>query len=54
LDEKCFRREINYHKKGKKYYSHIIDNVYSKKDLFEKLSDFELNKLENMNFNVVD
>jgi membrane carboxypeptidase/penicillin-binding protein PbpC len=48
LDEKCFRKEIIYKKKEKKYYSRIIDSIYDKRDLFENLSDYEREKLEEM------
>lgn len=48
LDIKCFRKELNFAKKWTKYYSRILDNYFSKKDLKEKLSDFEKDKLKKM------
>ena len=48
LDINCFRKEIVYKKIWKKYYSRIADNHFSRKDLQEKLSSFEENKLSQM------
>lgn len=48
LDKNCFRKELIYKKIWKKYYSRILDNYFSKKDIKEKLSKFEKNKLKNM------
>ncbi len=50
LDKKCFRKELIFQKKWKKYYSKIRDNYYDKRDLFENLSDYEKEKLEQMWF----
>lgn len=46
LDEKCFRKELIYKKTNKEYYSRLVENKYSKKDLFEKLSVDEINRLK--------
>lgn len=45
LDLSCLRKEVNYDKKTTNYYSKIADNIYDKRDLFEKLNEFENNKL---------
>ncbi len=50
LDEKCFRKEIDYDKTEKTYFSIIADNYYDKKDFKEKLSDFEEQKLQDLWF----
>lgn len=50
LDEKCFRKEIIYKKDQKKYFSRIADNLYSRKDLFENLSEQEEKKLRELWF----
>ncbi|MDD3144971.1 MAG: transglycosylase domain-containing protein [Candidatus Gracilibacteria bacterium] len=50
LDEKCFRKEIDYDKTEKTYFSRIADNYYDKKDFKEKLSDFEEQKLQDLGF----
>lgn len=46
LDEKCFRSELNYSKDNKKYFSRLADNLYSKQDIFEKLSSDEVERLK--------
>ena len=48
LDKSCFRKEIIYHKKWKQYYSRIVNNFFSKKDILEDISDFEKKKLKQM------
>jgi len=48
LDINCFEKELIYNKKGKKYSSRIREWLYSKKDLKEKLSEFEIDKLKKM------
>ena len=48
LDKNCFEKELIYHKKWKKYFSRIRDWFFSKKDLIEKLSNFEIDKLKKM------
>ncbi len=48
LDTRCFRKEIIYKKTGKRYYSRIADNIFSREDLQEKLSSFEEKKLSQM------
>mgnify|MGYP001766006160 FL=1 len=45
LDLSCFRKEVNFDKDSINYYSRIADNVYDNRDLYEKLSDFEKQKL---------
>lgn len=45
LDMSCFRKEINFDKDSINYYSKIVDNLYDNRDLYEKLSDFEKQKL---------
>jgi hypothetical protein len=37
LDEKCFRKEINFDK-NEKYFSRLFDKKYSKKDLFIEIN----------------
>lgn len=46
LDEKCFRKEMIYKKEGKEYYSRLLDNYFSNKDLFEKLNSDEIDRLK--------
>jgi hypothetical protein len=46
LDKNCFRKEIIYKKDNKNYNSRIIDNIYSKDDLFEKLTNDEEDRLK--------
>ncbi len=48
LDRNCFRKEIIYKKVWKEYYSRILNNYFSNKDLQEKLSDFEEKRLSQM------
>ena len=48
LDKKCFRRESSYKKKQTKYFSAIAEKYYSKKDIFENLDDYEMEKLEEL------
>ncbi|MDD2907508.1 MAG: transglycosylase domain-containing protein [Candidatus Gracilibacteria bacterium] len=50
LDERCFRKELDYDKSEKKYFSRIADNIYDNRDLGEKLSDFEEQKLQDLGF----
>lgn len=50
LDENCFRKELDYDKTEEKYFSKIADNYYDKRDLKEKLSDFEEQKLQDLWF----
>lgn len=45
LDLNCLRKEVNYDISSSNYYSRIADNVYDNRDLFEKLNDFENQKL---------
>lgn len=53
LDINCFRKEMIYKKSWKDYKSSIIDNKYYVSDIFEKLSDFEKEKLFDMGFDLV-
>ena len=39
LDEKCFRKEINFDK-NEKYFSRLFDKKYSKKDLFIEINNW--------------
>lgn len=50
LDEKCFRKKINFDFKDKKYSSKIFSWFFSENDLFEKLTQEEIFKLENLWF----
>ena len=52
LTKDCFRKEIIWARKNKKYYSKIKDNYYSKKDLFEELSDYEIKRLKDLWFEI--
>lgn len=46
LDLNCYRKELIYTKNNKNYSSRIMDQKYSKKDLFEKISDEEIERLK--------
>jgi membrane carboxypeptidase/penicillin-binding protein PbpC len=50
LDKSCFRKEIIYSKENKKYFSRIMNNIYSENDLFENLSSEEIIRLEELKF----
>ena len=52
LDKDCFRKELIYKKKWKKYFSRLADNYYSKKDILEKISEYEKEKLGNLGFEI--
>ena len=52
LDIECFRKEIIYKKQWKKYFSRILDNYFSWKDLKENISNFEKEKLQNLGFEI--
>lgn len=52
LDLECFSKELTYKKKNKQYFSRINDSYYSKKDLWEKLSDYEKDKLNDLGFEI--
>lgn len=45
LDQDCFRKEVNYKKLGKIYHSKIADNIYDSRDLFEKISNYEKERI---------
>ncbi len=46
LDERCFRKKIIYKKEGVDYFSRILNNKYSSKDLYEKLNNDEIDRLK--------
>ncbi len=48
LDINCFRKQLILKKENKEYFSKLKNNIYDKRDIFEKLSDFELDKLQDM------
>jgi membrane carboxypeptidase/penicillin-binding protein len=48
LDKNCFEKELIYKKNWVKYFSRIKEWFYSQKDLKEKLSEFEIDKLKKM------
>lgn len=48
LDTNCFRKENIYVKDGGMFYSRPVDGVYRKEDLFETLSSYELERLEEL------
>jgi membrane peptidoglycan carboxypeptidase len=52
LTKNCFQKELIYKRKEKQYFSRIYDKFYSKKDLLEKLTTFEKNKLQAMWFKI--
>ena len=54
LDYKCFQKELIYKKKGKQYFSRILNWDFSRKDLSEKLSNFEEEKLLKMWIQLTD
>lgn len=54
LDSDCLRREIIYKKTWKDYKSSILDNKYFIEDIYENLDDFENQKLEDMNFQILN
>ena len=53
LDSDCFRKEIIYKKTWKDYKSSIIENKYYIEDIFEQLSGFEREKLDDMGFDII-
>ncbi len=52
LDKDCFRKELIYKKNWKKYYSRLADKYYSKKDILEKLTSYEIKKLKDLGFEI--
>ncbi|RAL56643.1 hypothetical protein BLD25_03200 [Candidatus Gracilibacteria bacterium GN02-872] len=53
LDEKCFRKEINFDK-NEKYFSRLFDKKYSKKDLFIEINGEERQKLKDLGFELTE
>ena len=53
LDEKCFRKEINFDK-NEKYFSRLFDKKYSKKDLFIEINWEERQKLKDLWFELTE
>ena len=53
LDEKCFRKEINFDK-NEKYFSRLFDKKYSKKDLFIEINWEERQKLKDLWFELIE
>jgi len=47
LDKKCYRKELVYKKEWKEYLSRIIEWNYSQKDIYENLTDDEVERLKN-------
>ena len=54
LDIDCFSRELIYKKEAKQYYSRLKDNYFSSEDISEKLSEFEIEKLSELGFEIRD
>ena len=54
LDIDCFSRELIYKKEAKQYYSRLKDNYFSSEDISEKLSEFEIEKLSDLGFEIRD
>jgi len=52
LDLECFSRELIYKKKNKEYFSRMNNSYYSNKDLWERFSDYELDKLSDLGFEI--
>jgi membrane carboxypeptidase/penicillin-binding protein PbpC len=50
LTKNCFQKELIFKRKDTKYNSRIYDKYYSKKDLWEKLNEYEKEKLDAMGF----
>ncbi len=48
LDVNCYRKENIFSREWKIYHSRISDEIYSSLDIFQKLSDFEENRLEEL------
>ncbi len=46
LDEKCFRKELIYKKDSTQYSSRIWDNKYSRSDIYEKITNEEIDRLK--------
>lgn len=46
LDKNCFRKKLVYKKEWKQYFSRLVDNYFSEKDLYEKLTNDEIDKLK--------
>ena len=48
LDEKCFRKENTYSQGEVEYFSRPAEWIYRKEDMFEKLSSYELSRLNEL------
>ncbi len=48
LDENCNQKESSYKKKQTKYHSAIKSGIFSQKDIYENLDDYEKRKLKNL------
>ena len=52
LDKKCNQKEASYKKKQTKYYSAIKDWIFDKKDIYEKLDDYEKRRLKELGYEI--
>ncbi len=52
LDIDCLRKEIIYSKTGKNYDSRIADKIYTESDIFEELSAYERDRLDDLGISV--
>ncbi len=50
LDINCFRVENNFDFSNKNYFSRIRDNYYDRKDILQKLNEYEEQKLFDLRF----
>lgn len=51
LDSNCLRRENIYSKADKQYFSKISEWIYDSRDMFEQLSEYELERLDELRIN---
>ena len=52
LDKGCYRKENSFARDDTLYFSRLIDTIYDKRDIFEQLSLFEIEKLEALGFRI--
>jgi len=52
LDKDCYKKQKSFKKKTTNYFSAISDWIYDKRDLYENLDEYEINRLENLGFKI--
>jgi membrane carboxypeptidase/penicillin-binding protein PbpC len=52
LDKDCIKKQASFKKKSTTYFSAINDWIYDKRDLFENLDEYELNRLNSLWFKI--